>query len=204
MIQNFSLDFLKILWIKSSRKISRKRYRDKDIERLTSRERYREKDIKRLISRERYREKDIERLISSERYREKDIERKILRERYRESLENVEASFSGLILFGFVCIADFGKILSSLHGVFKKNVAFRQKWQKWKYLKIKKFDRFYTVSLSRHEQVCLMRLRFEKNFSYWADDGRSISRNVVSLNILVHDMINLLHYEHWKDKQKYF
>ena len=201
MIQNFSLDFLKILWIKSSRKISRERYRDKDIERLTSRERYREKDIKRLISRERYREKDIERLISSERYREKDIERKILRERYRESLENVEASFSGLILFGFVCIADFGKILSSLHGVFKKNVAFRQKW---KYLKIKKFDRFYTVSLSRHEQVCLMRLRFEKNFSYWADDGRSISRNVVSLNILVHDMINLLHYEHWKDKQKYF
>ena len=150
------------------------------------------------------------RLISSERYweryREKDIgrdiERKILGERYRESLENVEASFSRLILFGFVCTADFGKILSSLYGVFKKNVTFRQKW---KYLKIQKFDRSYTLSLSRHEQVCLMRLRFEKYFSYhWADDGRSISRNAVSLNILVHDMINLLHYEQWTDKQKYF
>ena len=42
-----------------------------------------------------------------------------------------------------------------------------------------------TISLSRHEQVCLMRLRF--------DDGRSISRNVASLNILVHDVINLLY-----------
>ena len=28
------------------------------------------------------------------------------------------------------------------------------------------------------------------------DDGRSISRNVASLNILVHDVINLLYYEH--------
>ena len=30
----------------------------------------------------------------------------------------------------------------------------------------------------------------------WPDDGRSISRNVASLNILVHDGINLLYYEH--------
>ena len=40
----------------------------------------------------------------------------------------------------------------------------------------------------------------------WAmfpDDGRSISRNVAHLNILVHDMINLLYYEYWTDKQKY-
>ena len=48
-----------------------------------------------------------------------------------------------------------------------------------------------TISLSRHEQVCLMRLRFERYFSH---DGRSISRNVASLNILVHDVINLLYY----------
>ena len=48
-----------------------------------------------------------------------------------------------------------------------------------------------TISLSRHEQVCLMRLRFERYFSHHrADDGRSISRNVASLNILVHDVIN--------------
>ena len=52
-----------------------------------------------------------------------------------------------------------------------------------------------TISLSRHEQVCLMRLRFERYFSHhhWPDDGRSISRNVASLNILVHDVINLLY-----------
>ena len=35
------------------------------------------------------------------------------------------------------------------------------------------------------------------------DDGRSISRNVAHLNILVHDMINLLYHEYWTDKQKY-
>ena len=35
------------------------------------------------------------------------------------------------------------------------------------------------------------------------DDGRSISRNIAHLNILVHDMINLLYYEYWTDKQKY-
>ena len=38
-----------------------------------------------------------------------------------------------------------------------------------------------TISLSHHEQVCLMRLRFERYFS--------------SLNILVHDVINLLYYK---------
>ena len=46
---------------------------------------------------------------------------------------------------------------------------------------------YHTIGLSCHEQVRLMRLHFE----------RSISRNVGSLikllNILVHDMINLLY-----------
>ena len=41
----------------------------------------------------------------------------------------------------------------------------------------------YTISLSCHEQVCLSEL--------------------AHLNILVHDMINLLYYEYWTDKQKY-
>ena len=45
-----------------------------------------------------------------------------------------------------------------------------------------------TISLSRHEQVCLMRLRFERYFSH--------HRAIASLNILVHDVINLLYYEH--------
>ena len=35
------------------------------------------------------------------------------------------------------------------------------------------------------------------------DDGRSISLNVAHSNILIHDMINLLYYEYWTDKQKY-
>ena len=34
------------------------------------------------------------------------------------------------------------------------------------------------------------------------DDGKSISRNVDHLKILVHDGINLLYYEYWTDKQK--
>ena len=54
-----------------------------------------------------------------------------------------------------------------------------------------------TISLSRYEQVCLMRLHFERYFSHrQPDDGRSIFRNVASLNILVRDVINLLYYEH--------
>ena len=76
---------------------------------------------------------------------------------------------------------------------------------------------------SRHGQVCLIRFRFErcyknvyKNALRWShsskdtkarenyrpDDERSISRNVASSNILVYDVMNLLCYEHWKDKWK--
>ena len=47
-----------------------------------------------------------------------------------------------------------------------------------------------TRSLSSHEQVCLMRLHFERHFPYHR--GRGISRSVASLNILAHDVINLL------------
>ena len=35
-------------------------------------------------------------------------------------------------------------------------------------------------------------------------DGRSISQNVASVNILGHDLISLLYYEHWTEKWKYF
>ena len=35
------------------------------------------------------------------------------------------------------------------------------------------------------------------------NDGRSISRKAAHLPILVHDVINLLYYEYWTDKQKY-
>ena len=54
----------------------------------------------------------------------------------------------------------------------------------------------HNISLSCHEQVCLSGLRFERYFSdhrCHLNDGRSISRNVAHLNILVHDMINLKH-----------
>ena len=49
---------------------------------------------------------------------------------------------------------------------------------------------------TRHEQVCLMGLRFERYFSHRRPDDGSISRDVALLNILVHDVINLLYYEH--------
>ena len=51
-----------------------------------------------------------------------------------------------------------------------------------------------TISLSCHEQVCLSGLQ---SFTF-PDDGRSISRNVAHLNILVHDMINLLYYKRFQ------
>ena len=35
-----------------------------------------------------------------------------------------------------------------------------------------------------------------------SNDGGSISQNVALLNILVHDVINLLYYEYWTDKQE--
>ena len=46
-----------------------------------------------------------------------------------------------------------------------------------------------------------------QNALWWnhsPDDGRSISRNVAELNLLVYDVINFLFYENWTDKQKYF
>ena len=58
-----------------------------------------------------------------------------------------------------------------------------------------------------------MRLHFERNVPQhhhraishqWTDDRRNIYRNVASLNILVHDVINLLDYELWKDKWNIF
>ena len=40
-------------------------------------------------------------------------------------------------------------------------------------------DNLNTIDLSRHGQVCLTRLRFERYFSHHRpDDGKSISRNV--------------------------
>ena len=60
---------------------------------------------------------------------------------------------------------------------------------------------YNTISLSRYEQVCLSGLRFKR---HGPNDGRSISRNVAHLNILAHDVINVLHYQYWTDKQKYF
>ena len=45
--------------------------------------------------------------------------------------------------------------------------------------------------LLRHKQICLMKLHFERYFPHHrAYDGR----NVASLSILVHDIINLLYY----------
>ena len=69
---------------------------------------------------------------------------------------------------------------------------------------MKTFNGNNTVSLPRHEQVCLISLRCEKYFCRHPDDGRSISPNITSLNILVHKVLNLLYYEHWTDKWNIF
>ena len=55
-----------------------------------------------------------------------------------------------------------------------------------------------------------MKLHFKRYFSNQrssrnaTDNGRRISQNVALINILVHDVTNLLYYEHRIDKQKYF
>ena len=53
------------------------------------------------------------------------------------------------------------------------------------YAKKEIYSAYNTISLSHHEQVSLSGF-----------DGRSISRNVVHLKLLVHDVINLLYYEY--------
>ena len=47
-------------------------------------------------------------------------------------------------------------------------------------------------------------LIIEKSSLTLPNDRRSISRNEASLNTLVHDVVNLIYYEHWTDKWKYF
>ena len=51
-----------------------------------------------------------------------------------------------------------------------------------------------------------LKLRLEGCFSrHRPDDERSFSQRVTSIkDIIVHDSINLLCYEHWTGKQKYF
>ena len=53
-------------------------------------------------------------------------------------------------------------------------------------------------------QVRIFPLTTRDIIIYAADDGRSISRNVASINTLVHEVMNLMYYKHWTDKRKYF
>ena len=70
------------------------------------------------------------------------------------------------------------KHVSATFYFFAKCKSFKN-YEKW----------FYnTISLSCHEQVWLSGLRFERYFSHHQP------RNVAHLNILAHDVINLLHY----------
>ena len=49
------------------------------------------------------------------------------------------------------------------------------------------------ISLPPLEQARFMKQRFKRYFSYnWADDGCSIFRNVALLNVLFHEVVNLL------------
>ena len=62
----------------------------------------------------------------------------------------------------------------------------------------------FCISLSRQEQVCLMKLPFWRYFSHHRATKKImshtslqiISRNVDSLKILVHDVIHLVYCEH--------
>ena len=63
---------------------------------------------------------------------------------------------------------------------------------------VQKFNN--TISLSCHEQVCLSGLRFERYFSHHRE--KYLSKRS-PLKHIVHDLINLLYYECWTDKQKY-
>ena len=79
---------------------------------------------------------------------------------------------------------DIFKIINGGHGELKLHEKIRQCYNVRKNTFACLFSVHNTISLSRHEQVCLMRLRFERYFSH----------HVASLNILVHDVINLLYY----------
>ena len=66
-------------------------------------------------------------------------------------------------------------------------------------------SQYNTISLSRHEKVCLRRLRFERYFSH----HRASMMGQVSLetHLLKHTCswrVNLLYYEYWTDKRQCF
>ena len=63
-------------------------------------------------------------------------------------------------------------------------------------LDLTRYDNSFFPILSKKNVSCFLKIM--------PDDGRSISRNAAHLNMLVHDLINLLYYECWTDKQKYF
>ena len=64
--------------------------------------------------------------------------------------------------------------------------------------------RFCIISLSRQEQVCLMKLHFWRYFSHHQATKKImshtslqiISRNIASVKIFVHDVIQLVYCEH--------
>ena len=65
------------------------------------------------------------------------------------------------------------------------------------------FNVHNTISSSRHGQVCLMRLRFDRYFSHHRFyDRRGITRNIASLKTIVHDVINLLHYRYFMTQDR--
>ena len=53
----------------------------------------------------------------------------------------------------------------------------------------------FTYIKTHYGETILAKIRKLEKIKNQPDDGRSISRNVASLNILVHDVINLLYYE---------
>ena len=65
------------------------------------------------------------------------------------------------------------------------------------------FNVHNTISSSRHGQVCLIRLRFDRYFSrHQFYDRRGITRNIASLETLVHDVINVLDYSYFMTQDR--
>ena len=85
-------------------------------------------------------------------------------------------------------------LYTQIYGV---NVRIQSKCRKIRIGKNSLFSLFFM------QLVFLIRLRFDIYFSHHSsDDGRSISRNVDSLNTFVHNMIILLYYERWAERWK--
>ena len=99
----------------------------------------------------------------------------------------------------------FWNLASLPHWTYSENLClmmcYAEKFFDKKIIKKQTFNQVVFSSIihisTRHEQMCLMRLHFERYLPYHqymvGDDGRGTSRNVTSLNTFLLDMIDCEH-----------